>query len=133
MNAANHIELERTFIPTHRAVKMLERAIERAAEEPQFMCSGFDAHGDAIPVENLGPWDAIATFEQIVASNPNAVAILEAQGRGNLIPKYLADPLSDDAARYRDYQCQNCDHIQSRDETPYRCLICGHHYFKVIY
>lgn len=150
---ADFSKLERTHIPTHhadywtarriafRSVHMLERAIERTAEEPTYICREYDQNGDVVPVENTEPWEAVAIFGLMVARNPNAVSILNAQGRADLIFSVQSvNPengcggsgnLDDDASfddgprRYCNYQCQNCDRIQSREQPPKICTICG--------
>ena len=150
---ADYSELVTTHIPTHhadywiarrlafRSVHMLDRAIERAATAPTYLCGGYDHNGDVIPVENLEPWEAVATFEQMVASNPNAVSILNAQGRADLIQTANVTeqqngsdqserrdndaPFDDGPRRYCNYQCQNCDRVVNREQPPTICTICG--------
>ena len=149
----NYTELVTTHIPTHhadywiarrlafRSVRMLDRAIERAADAPTYLCGGYDQNGDVIPIENLEPWETVATFEQMVAGNPNAVSILHAQGRANLIQSARPAsqdngpngsescdndaPFDDEPRRYCNYQCQNCDRVLNREQLPTICTICG--------
>lgn len=113
---------------------MLDRAIEWAAEQPRYISGGYDENGDVIPEENLEPYEAVATFEEMVASNPNAVAILHAQGRADLVqtvrpvdtPNAADDvPFGDEPRRYYNYQCHNCDRIVNREQPPTLCTMCG--------
>ena len=151
--SADYNELVTTHIPTHhadywtarqlafRSIKMLDRAIDWATAAPTYVSGGYDQNGDVIPVENLEPYEAVATFEQMVASNLNAVSILHAQGRADLIQALrLASagsstdgskrrdtdaPFEDGPRRYCNYQCQNCDRVVNREQPPKACTICG--------
>ena len=40
-------------------IREAERAAKRVAEAPMYLHGGYDGHGDVIPVENLGPYEAL--------------------------------------------------------------------------
>ncbi len=158
--SADYSELVTTHIPTHhadywrarrfafRSIKMLDRAIDWAAEEASYVFGGFHPNGDIIAIENFEPWEAVAAFEEMVASNPNAISILTAQGRADLLQavrttdqengsdgsESRADNTSfdDEPRRYCNYQCQNCDHVVNREQPPRICTICGCDDFRPI-
>lgn len=46
-----------------------------------YISGGYDVDGDVIPVENLGPWDAIDEAIRAIEANETAVDILVAQRR----------------------------------------------------
>ncbi|WP_136661786.1 hypothetical protein [Nitratireductor sp. XY-223] len=151
--SADHSELVTTHIPTHhaadraarrlafRSIEMLERAIGWAAEQPTCIFGGYDENGDVMPEENPEPYEAVATFEEMVASNPGAVSILDARGRADLVqavrPAETANaaddvPFGDEPRRYCNYQCQNCDRVVNREQPPEACTMCGCEDFQPI-
>lgn len=64
-----------------RLIHEAERAYERVQRAPQYISGGYDEDGDIIPVENLGPWDAMDAAIQAIEADETAVDILVAQRR----------------------------------------------------
>ncbi|CDZ64411.1 Tiorf104 protein [Neorhizobium galegae bv. orientalis] len=64
-----------------RLIREADRAHERVKRASMYISGGFDEDGDAIPVENLGPWDAMDTAIRAIEANETAVDILVAQRR----------------------------------------------------
>ncbi|KAA3497940.1 hypothetical protein DXM27_24665 [Rhizobium rhizogenes] len=64
-----------------RLIREGERAHERVKRAPMYLSGGYDQDGDAIPVENLGPWDSMDAAISAVEANETAVDILVAQRR----------------------------------------------------
>ena len=64
-----------------RLIREAERAHERVKRAPMYLSGGQDEDDDVIPVENLGPWDAIDAAIRAIEANETAVDILVAQRR----------------------------------------------------
>jgi hypothetical protein len=64
-----------------RLIHEAERAQERVKKAPMYISGGYDEDGDAIPIENLGPWDAMDAAIRAIEANETAVDILVAQRR----------------------------------------------------
>lgn len=64
-----------------RLIREAERAHERVMHAPMYVSGGYDEDGDVIPVENLGPWDAMDAAIRAIEVNQTAVDILVAQRR----------------------------------------------------
>lgn len=62
-------------------IRQAERAAKEMAEAPQYISGGYDADGDQIAIENLGPHDAFEEAIRALEQNATAVSILAAQGR----------------------------------------------------
>jgi len=64
-----------------RLIREAERSHERVKRAPMYISGGYDVDGDVIPVENLGPWDAMDEAIRAIEANETAVDILVAQRR----------------------------------------------------
>ncbi|NTI26848.1 hypothetical protein G6M87_32060 (plasmid) [Rhizobium rhizogenes] len=64
-----------------RLIREAERAYERVKRPPAYISGGYDEDGDVIPLENLGPWDAMDEAIKAIEANETAVDILVAQRR----------------------------------------------------
>ncbi|CDZ54068.1 hypothetical protein [Neorhizobium galegae] len=64
-----------------RLIREAERAHERVKRAPMYLSGGYDEDGDVIPVEHLGPWDAMDAAIRAIEANETAVDILVAQRR----------------------------------------------------
>ncbi|TCQ02431.1 hypothetical protein C8J34_1187 [Rhizobium sp. PP-F2F-G36] len=62
-------------------IRDAEEAAATAACAPTYIFGGYDEDGDAIPLENLQPWDDLDTAIRNVTANAVAVGILAATGR----------------------------------------------------
>lgn len=73
-------------------IKAIERQIEAARRAPRTIWIGdTDGHGDPESIENDEPWELLEEITRLAARNPNVVTVLEAQGRLDLIDRYLPD------------------------------------------
>ncbi|MBB3747014.1 hypothetical protein FHX10_006567 [Rhizobium sp. BK591] len=64
-----------------RLIREAERALLRVKRAPMYISGGYDEDGDVIPVENLGPWDAMDGAIRAIEANETAVDILVALRR----------------------------------------------------
>ncbi|AYD05033.1 hypothetical protein G6L94_33435 [Agrobacterium rhizogenes] len=64
-----------------RLIREAERAHDRVTRAPMYISGAYDDDGDVIPVENLGPWDAMDAAISAIEANETAVDILVAQRR----------------------------------------------------
>ncbi|UIY31798.1 hypothetical protein LZK73_33465 (plasmid) [Neorhizobium galegae] len=64
-----------------RLIREAERAHERVKRAPMYLSGGYHEDDDVIPVENLGPWDAMDAAIRAIEVNETAVDILVAQRR----------------------------------------------------
>jgi hypothetical protein len=64
-----------------RLILAAERAYEHVQRAPQYVSGGYDEDGDILPVENLGPWDAMDAAIHAIEANETAIDILVAQRR----------------------------------------------------
>lgn len=62
-------------------IRDAEKAAAKAARAPSYIFGGYDEDGDAVPLENLQPWDDLDTAIRNVTANDVAVSILAAMGR----------------------------------------------------
>ena len=68
-----------------RLIRVAERAAERLEGAPAYIAGAWDEeYGDYEPIENLGPFDAMADALQALPANETAVSILVAQRRGHI-------------------------------------------------
>lgn len=66
-------------------IKRVEQLQEAARRAPIWVFDGWDEEGEPIMEENTDPWDRLERARERVAGNPNAVAILRAEGRLSLL------------------------------------------------
>lgn len=72
------------------AIKAIERQNEAARCAPRTIwIADSDGHGEPEPIENDEPWELLEEIIRLAALNPNVVAVLEAQGRLDLVARYL--------------------------------------------
>ncbi|CAN7771230.1 hypothetical protein LJR245_007545 [Rhizobium leguminosarum] len=64
-----------------RLIREAERTLVRVERAPMYISVGYDEDGDAIPVENFGPWDAMDAAIRAIEANETAVDILVALRR----------------------------------------------------
>lgn len=64
-----------------RLIREAERALARVERAPMYLSGGYDEDGDVIPVENLGPWDAMDAAIRTIEAHETAVDILVALRR----------------------------------------------------
>ncbi|MET3600692.1 hypothetical protein [Martelella mangrovi] len=62
-------------------IRRAESLYDAAWRERQYISGGVDEYGDAIPEENLEPWDALAEAVAAVFASKHAMRILKAQRR----------------------------------------------------
>lgn len=67
-----------------RLIRDAERAYECVKRAPAYISGGYDEDGDVIPLENLGPWDAMDETIKAIEANETAVDILVAQRRTDI-------------------------------------------------
>ena len=71
-------------------IKAIEQLSEAAQRAPRTIwIADSDGHGEPEPVENDEPWELVEEITRLAAQNPNVVALLEAQGRLDLVARYL--------------------------------------------
>ena len=66
-------------------IKRVEQLHEEARRAPIWVFDGWDEEGEPIMEENTDPWDRLERARERAAGNPNAVAILRAEGRLSLL------------------------------------------------
>lgn len=66
-------------------IKMVEQLYEEVRRSPIWVFDGWDEDGEPIMAENTDPWDRLELAKERLAGNPNAFAILQAEGRLELI------------------------------------------------
>lgn len=72
------------------AIKAIEQQSEAARRAPRTTwIADSDEHGEPEPIENDEPWELVEEITRLAAQNPNVVAVLEAQGRLDLVARYL--------------------------------------------
>ena len=72
------------------AIKAIERQTEAARRAPRTICiADSDRHGGPEPIENDEPWELLEEITRLATQNPNVVALLQAQGRLDLVARYL--------------------------------------------
>ncbi|WP_229002310.1 MULTISPECIES: hypothetical protein [Rhizobium/Agrobacterium group] len=64
-----------------RLIREAEHAYDRLKRAPTYISGGYDEDGDVIPLENLGPCDAMDEAIKAIEANETAVDILVAQRR----------------------------------------------------
>ncbi len=64
-----------------RLIREAEAAGERMKKAPMYLHGGYDADGDVIAIENLGPHDDFMDAVHALEANETAVSILAAQQR----------------------------------------------------
>lgn len=69
-----------------RLIREAERAHERVQRAPMYISGGYDEDGDVIPLENLGPWDAMDAAIRAIEADETALDILLAQRRTAIGP-----------------------------------------------
>jgi hypothetical protein len=75
-------------------IKAIEQLSEAARRAPRTIwIAGDDQHDEPEPIENGEPWELVEEITRLAAQNPNVVALLAAQGRLELVARYL--PASD--------------------------------------
>ncbi len=72
-------------------IKAVERLHEEARRAPIWVFDGWDEDGEPVMDENTDPWDRLEQAKERAADNPNAVAILEAEGRLELVGECAQD------------------------------------------
>lgn len=72
------------------AIRAIEQQSEAARRAPRTIwIADSDGHGDPEPIENDEPWELHEEITRLAAQNPNVVSLLEAQGRLDLVARYL--------------------------------------------
>lgn len=67
-----------------RLIREAELAYQRVKRAPAYISGGYDEDGDVIPLENLGPWDAMDEAIRAIEANETAMDILVAQRRKDI-------------------------------------------------
>ncbi|MGO7401961.1 hypothetical protein ELI49_30775 (plasmid) [Rhizobium ruizarguesonis] len=75
------LEYWRQHTEGFRLIHAAERALLRVKRAPMCIAGGYDEDGDVIPVENLGPWNAMDAAICAIEANETAVDILVALRR----------------------------------------------------
>ncbi len=71
-------------------IKAIEQLSEAARRAPRYIwIADTDEHGNPGPIQNDEPWELLEEITRLAAQNPNVVAVLEEQGRVDLVARYL--------------------------------------------